>query len=602
MKVSGLTGPAKEAVLDGRVRFSPERWQRPFVNWLDNLRDWNISRQLWWGHRIPAWYCPDGHVTVAVEDPAGMRRVRAARSSTQDPDVLDTWFSSQLWPYSTLGWPDATPELDTFYPNEALVTGYEILYLWVARMVMSGLFLVGDVPFRNAVIHGLVRDGHGRKMSKSLGNVIDPIEMIDRYGADALRFALSRTATGGQQDIPLSEDAIEAGRNFANKIWNASRLVLRAFPGGEPQPAAGATGCTVAERWLLSRHQACLQEVDAALDEYRFADAAQALHRFTWSELCDWGLELEKGRLEGTDQEARGRRAPCWRGSSSARCGSCIPSMPFVTEEIWQRFGVGESIAIAALARAASRARRRGGRGLARASCRRSSRRSGSSARSTTCRPRSKLDVTVGVPDAEQPVLAELSERIGRMIGLGSMTIIAGDSPKADGHRAHRRDRRVRGDPGRRDDRPRRGARAPVEAPRRARPRHRAVRDEARERGVPRQGRARGRGRRAGQGSPGSAPSATRSSRSSASWAEGAPMRFEEALAELEGRKESRMVPDLARILQLAHAPGRPAAVVSHDPRDRHERQDHDGARDHGARVRARHHDRAVHVAAPASA
>ncbi len=429
MKVSGLNAPAKEAVLEGRVRFSPDRWQRPFVNWLDNLRDWNISRQLWWGHRIPAWYCPDGHITVAVEDPAGCAEC-GAQELTQDPDVLDTWFSSQLWPYSTLGWPDATPELDTFYPNEALVTGYEILYLWVARMVMSGLFLVGDVPFRNAVIHGLVRDGHGRKMSKSLGNVIDPIEMIDRYGADALRFALSRTATGGQQDIPLSEDAIEAGRNFANKVWNASRLVLRAHPGGAPT-LPPADRLTAPERWLLSRHEACLQEVDAALDEYRFADAAQALHRFTWSELCDWGLELEKGRLEGPDPEAVEAGAVlAWILERTLRL--LHPSMPFVTEEIWQRFGVGESITIAAWPEPHPElvdAEAETSLGIVQEVV--------TAIRQFRAQHHlpaaHKLSVTVGVPDAEETVLAELSERIGRMIGLGSMPIIPGDSPKAEG-------------------------------------------------------------------------------------------------------------------------------------------------------------------------
>jgi valyl-tRNA synthetase len=432
VKVSGLTGAAKEAVLDGRVRFSPDRWQRPFVNWLDNLRDWNISRQLWWGHRIPAWYCPDGHVTVGVEDPSACGECGAGEL-TQDPDVLDTWFSSQLWPYSTLGWPDATPELSAFYPNEALVTGYEILYLWVARMVMSGLFLMGDVPFRHAVIHGLVRDGQGRKMSKSLGNVIDPIEMIDRYGADALRFALSRTATGGQQDIPLSEEAIEAGRNFANKIWNAARLVLRGAPdvaSGEPQ-LPPADRLTVTERWLLSRHEACRTEVDAALDEYRFADAAQALQRFTWSELCDWGLELEKGRLEGTQGEAADAGAVlAWVLERTLRL--LHPSMPFVTEEIWQRFGVGESVAVATWP--APRPEQRD---------------AGAEASLATVQEvvtairqfraqhhlqgSQKLAVTVGVPDAEHAALGELSPRIGRMTGLASMTVIPGDSPKAEG-------------------------------------------------------------------------------------------------------------------------------------------------------------------------
>ncbi len=429
VQVSGLVGPAKEAVLDGRVRFSPERWQRPFVNWLDNLRDWNISRQLWWGHRIPAWYCPDGHVTVAAEDPAACAEC-GRTELTQDEDVLDTWFSSQLWPYSTLGWPDETPDLGFFYPNEALVTGYEILYLWVARMIMSGLFLVGDVPFRNAVIHGLVRDGQGRKMSKSLGNVIDPIEMIDRYGADALRFSLARSATGGQQDIPLSEDAIEAGRHFANKIWNASRLVLRGFEGGEPE-LPPAERRTVAERWLLSRHQACLAEVDAALDEYRFADAAQALQRFTWAELCDWGLELEKGRLDGTEQERADAAALlAWVLERTLRL--LHPTMPFVTEEIWQRFGTGESIAIAAWPEPHPEHRDEGAEsslGLVQevVTALRQFRAQHHIPSSQT------LAVTVGVPDADQAVLRELGERIGRMTGTSDMTIVPGDSPKADG-------------------------------------------------------------------------------------------------------------------------------------------------------------------------
>jgi valyl-tRNA synthetase len=341
--VDRLKEPAKQAALDGRVRFAPERWQKAFVSWLDNLRDWNISRQLWWGHRIPAWHCPDGHVTVARDDPDACGTCGSGQLE-QDPDVLDTWFSSQLWPFSTLGWPDQTEDLRFFYPNSVLVTGYEILYLWVARMIMSGLSLMGDVPFRDAVIHGLVRDGHGRKMSKSLGNVIDPIEMIDRYGADALRFSLARAATGGQQDIPLSVESIEGGRNFANKIWNAARLVLRAFPGGEPT-LPPQERFTLTDRWLLSRHQACLTEVDAALDRYQFADAAQSIYRFLWSELCDWGLEMQKGRLEGSDQDRDdAEQILAWVLERTMRI--LHPTMPFITEEIWQRFGIGESIAV----------------------------------------------------------------------------------------------------------------------------------------------------------------------------------------------------------------------------------------------------------------
>ncbi len=343
--VEPMKGPAKQAALDGRVRFWPERWAKAYMTWLDNLRDWNISRQLWWGHRIPAWYCRDGHVTVAVEDPTACSECGSVEIE-QDPNVLDTWFSSQLWPFSTLGWPDQTEDLRLFYPNTVLVTAYEILYLWVARMIMSGLSLVGDVPFRQVLIHGLVRDAHGRKMSKSLGNVIDPIEIIDRYGADALRFSLARSATGGQQDIPLSEESIEGGRNFANKLWNAARLVLRAFPGGEPQ-LPPEERLTLTERWLLSRHQRCVREVNEALDRYEFAVGATAIHRFVWAEFCDWALEMEKERLYERSPEERSDAANVLAWVLERTLRLLHPVMPFVTEEIWQRFGVGPSISVA---------------------------------------------------------------------------------------------------------------------------------------------------------------------------------------------------------------------------------------------------------------
>jgi valyl-tRNA synthetase len=257
--------------------------------------------------------------------------------------VLDTWFSSQLWPFSTLGWPDDTPELRAFYPNVVLVTGYEILYLWVARMIMSGMSLAGDIPFRDVVIHGLVRDGHGRKMSKSLGNVIDPIEMIELHGADALRFSLARLATGGQQDIPLSVDSITGGRNFANKIWNAARLVLGEFPGGEPK-LPSEQRLTAPQRWLLARHQRCVAEVNAALDGFEFAPAAQALYRFFWSEFCDWGLEMEKDRLRSEDEAVRTDTANLLAWILERTLRLLHPVMPFVTEEIWQRFAMGETI------------------------------------------------------------------------------------------------------------------------------------------------------------------------------------------------------------------------------------------------------------------
>jgi valyl-tRNA synthetase len=344
VSVGRLTGPAKDAVLDGRIRFFPQRWARNYTDWLDNLRDWNISRQLWWGHRIPVWYCPEGHEFASIEDPETCRFC-GRTDIEQDPDVLDTWFSSQLWPFSTLGWPEDTEDLRYFYPTTALVTGYEILYLWVARMVMSGLYLTGEIPFEHVVIHGLVRDAQGRKMSKSLGNVIDPLDMVPKYGADALRYALMRMAGPEQQNLPLAVDQIEAGQHFANKIWNAARLVLSHHPGGEPVLPPDERW-TLAERWLLSRHQACLEEVDAALGGYRPADAAQSLQRFLWREYCDWALEMEKSRLssDGPDRaDAAGVLA--WVLERTLRL--LQPLMPFVAEEIWQRFGVGESIVVA---------------------------------------------------------------------------------------------------------------------------------------------------------------------------------------------------------------------------------------------------------------
>jgi valyl-tRNA synthetase len=341
VKVGPLTGPARAVAEDGRLRFFPERWKKPYVDWLDKLRDWNISRQLWWGHRIPVWYCANGHEFASREDPTACPDCGSAEIE-QDPDVLDTWFSSQLWPFSTLGWPDDTEDLRTFYPTSVLVTGYEILYLWVARMVMSGLNLAGDLPFRHAMIHGLIRDERGRKMSKSLGNVIDPLDMVERYGADALRFALLRQGTGGQ-DIPLSVEGIELGRNFANKVWNAGRLVLSRHPGGAPERPEGPR--TLVERWILSRHERCRAEVDAAIEEYRFSEAAVALQRFLWAELADWGLEMQKSRLADQEMASDAANVLAWVLERTLRL--LHPVMPFVTEEIWQRFDAGESIMIA---------------------------------------------------------------------------------------------------------------------------------------------------------------------------------------------------------------------------------------------------------------
>jgi valyl-tRNA synthetase len=345
--VDRLKVPAIEAAEDGRIAFHPERWKNAYLEWLRGLRDWNISRQLWWGHRIPVWYCSNGHEFAAVEDPASCAECGSVELE-QDPDVLDTWFSSQLWPYSTLGWPEETPDLDFYYPTTVLVTGYEILYLWVARMIMSGMYLTGDVPFRNVLIHGLVRDAQGRKMSKSLGNVIDPLDMIAVYGADALRFALARMAGPEQQNLPLSREGIEAARNFANKIWNASRQVFGSYRAGEgPPELPDRTEWTLAERWTLSRHQACREEVDAAMDAYRFDEAAQSLYRFAWTEFCDWGLEAEKSRRASGSPDERhdASRVVAWVLERTLRL--LQPFMPFVAEDIWQRFGAGESVVVA---------------------------------------------------------------------------------------------------------------------------------------------------------------------------------------------------------------------------------------------------------------
>jgi valyl-tRNA synthetase len=344
--VDRLKGPAREAAEDGRITFFPDRWRASYTSWLDNLRDWNISRQLWWGHRIPVWYCPNGHQYASVEDPDVCRECGSS-DIEQDPDVMDTWFSSQLWPFSTLGWPDDTEDLRYFYPTSVLVTGYEILYLWVARMIMSGLYLAGDIPFHHVLIHGLVRDERNRKMSKSLGNVIDPLDVIDRYGADALRYALARLASPDQQNIPFGVRDAEAGRNFANKIWNATRLVLGARQASGAPVLPPEDRRTPVERWLLSRHEARRAEVDRAFEEYRFDEAVRTLHRFLWAELADWALEMAKPRLYEADPSEREAAAETLAWVLERTLRLLHPVMPFVTEEAWQRFGIGDSIVVA---------------------------------------------------------------------------------------------------------------------------------------------------------------------------------------------------------------------------------------------------------------
>jgi len=332
--VDGLKRPAIEAAQDGRITFWPSRWQRAYVSWMEGLRDWNISRQLWWGHRIPAWYCPDGHVTVAIEDPIACGEC-GAEELVQDEDVLDTWFSSQLWPFSTLGWPDETPDLRRFYPTQVMETAYEILFFWVARMMMLGLFFTDMEPFHTVYLHGIVRDPTGSKMSKTKGNVVDPLEMISDVGADALRVALvSGNAPGVDQR--LTESKVTGGRNFTNKLWNAARFVL----GSRPDGADGATpdGGSLASRWIASRLTAATDQATRQLDALDLAGYAATVYEVAWSDYCDWFLEMAKVDLRRPDA-TEADRAATW-ASAAASLATLLrllhPLMPFVTEEIWQ--------------------------------------------------------------------------------------------------------------------------------------------------------------------------------------------------------------------------------------------------------------------------
>ncbi len=334
VRAKPLADPAIEAVREGRTRFHPEHWTKTYYAWLENIRDWCISRQLWWGHRIPAWYCEacgDEHIVVARETPSACPR--CGGGLRQDEDVLDTWFSSALWPFSTLGWPEQTADLKRWYPTAVLVTGFDILFFWVARMMMMGLRFTGEVPFRDVYVHGLVRDEYGAKMSKSKGNVQDPLELLAIYGTDALRFTLmSQSAMG--RDIRLSTQRIEGNRAFANKIWNASRFVLMKI--GEPDPdAASAVACEdAAGRWIRSRLSVAAAEVSLALTEYRFNDASSAIYRFFWNEYCDWYLELAKLSLRSEDAARRAATRRTLVEVLETALRLLHPMMPFITEEL----------------------------------------------------------------------------------------------------------------------------------------------------------------------------------------------------------------------------------------------------------------------------
>src|SRR5579872_4729585 len=339
-----LAKPAIEAVETGKTVFVPKQWENTFFAWMRDIQPWCISRQLWWGHRIPAWYGPDGSVFVAFdeEEAKGEARAKYGRDEvlTQDEDVLDTWFSSGLWPFSTLGWPDKTKELARYYPGDVLVTGFDIIFFWVARMMMQGIHFMDDVPFRTVYIHGLVRDERGQKMSKSKGNIIDPLELIDRYGADALRFTIAASTAQGR-DIKLGTSRVEGYRNFATKLWNAARFceMNGIAPDASFDPSRATLPLT---RWILDALNQAIAEASAALEAYRFDEYAAACYRFTWDTFCDWFVEFAKPVLAERDS-AEAREV---RGTAAYVLGTILrllhPAMPFVTEELWDRFGYGE--------------------------------------------------------------------------------------------------------------------------------------------------------------------------------------------------------------------------------------------------------------------
>ena len=350
MRMAGteIVQRATDIVRDGQIEFSPGRYAKTYVDWMDGIRDWALSRQLWWGHRIPIYYKPDGSYVAARSFAEAVERA-GTNELTQDEDVLDTWFSSALWPFATLGWPKQTPDLEYFYPTDFLTTAGEILRLWVARMVMTGLEFTGEKPFSDVYIHATVLDKKGRRMSKSLGNGIDPVEMIDKYGADALRFSLLRLASKGQ-DIKFSEERVPEARNFANKLWNAARFVLLNLPDDfDPRDwshVLHAEG-TLPERWILSRLQKTLATVNASLATYDMDEACKALYEFVWGEYCDWFVELCKPSLQGEDGPAKDSARATLYAVLETTLRLLHPIMPFVTDEIWRQLpGKSESISL----------------------------------------------------------------------------------------------------------------------------------------------------------------------------------------------------------------------------------------------------------------
>ncbi len=347
VKMEEMAKPAIEAIKNGDLTFVPERFDKIYLHWLENIRDWCISRQLWWGHRIPAWYCDDcGEIVVAKSAPAVCPKCGCTHL-TQDPDTLDTWFSSALWPFSTLGWPKQTEDLDYFYPTDVLVTGYDIIFFWVIRMVFSGYEQTGKCPFHHVLIHGLVRDSQGRKMSKSLGNGIDPLEIIDQYGADALRLTLV-TGNAPGNDMRFYMERVEASRNFANKVWNASRFIMMNLPEdadldmAELDPAK----LTDADRWILSKVNSLAKEVTANMDNFELGIAVQKVYDFIWEEFCDWYIEMVKPRLYNKEDETRGAALITLKTVLIRALKMLHPFMPFISEEIFCNLSGEESIMI----------------------------------------------------------------------------------------------------------------------------------------------------------------------------------------------------------------------------------------------------------------
>ena len=336
VRMKPLAEPAIAAVEEGKTRFVPAQWENTYFSWMREIRDWCISRQLWWGHQIPAWYCSDcEHITVSLEDPTQCAGCGSG-GIERDPDVLDTWFSSALWPFSTLGWPDDTPDLRTWYPTSVLVTGFDIIFFWVARMIFSGLHHMGEVPFSDVFIHGLVRDSKGDKMSKTKGNVVDPLHAISAHGCDAFRFTMAQYATQGR-DILWDDNRVEVNARFVNKIWQAFRYVDMNLEGYEP-----STECEPGpyDHWIRVRCGQAVSRVRDALEGYRFNDAAGELHAFIWGEFCDWYLEFSKQAIYGEGQEkAAAQQALVVTLADIARL--MHPILPFLSEEIWQRLPAG---------------------------------------------------------------------------------------------------------------------------------------------------------------------------------------------------------------------------------------------------------------------